>query len=60
MCGPIDAVKKVADKYVIIQPGDIKKSDLAHILAKKFNASVDIIDRILPPVGATIVKTVSF
>ncbi len=60
MCGPLDAVKKMANKYVIIQPGEIKKSDLAHKLAKAFDTSVDNVDRVLPPGGATIVETVGF
>jgi len=58
MCGPIDAVKILTDRYVIIQPGDIKKIDIAHKLAKRFSESVDKIDRVLPPGGAIIVKTV--
>lgn len=60
MCGPVDAVKKMTDKYVIIEPGDIKKSDLAHKLAKAFEASVDSVNRVLPPGGATIVETIGF
>lgn len=58
MCGPIDAVKLLTDRYVIIEPGDIKKIDIAHKLAKAFSESVDKIDRVLPPGGAIIVKTV--
>jgi predicted ribosome quality control (RQC) complex YloA/Tae2 family protein len=58
MCGPIDSVKKMAESYVIIQPGEIKKSDLAHKLSKVFKISVDNIDRVLPPGGAIIIKSV--
>jgi predicted ribosome quality control (RQC) complex YloA/Tae2 family protein len=58
MCGPIDAVEKMTDKFVIIQPGEIKKSDLAHKFAKTFDINVDSVDRVLPPGGATITKTV--
>ena len=58
MCGPVDAVKKLTDKYVIIKPGDVKKNDLAHNLAKVFDAPVDNMDRVLPPGGATVVETV--
>ena len=60
MCGPVEAVNKMTNKYVIIQPGNIKKSDLAHKLAKGFNAPVDSVDRVLPPGGATIVEIVGF
>jgi len=58
MCGPVDDVKNMTDKYVIIKPGDVKKNDLAHKLAKVFDAPVDSIDRVLPPGGATVVETV--
>jgi len=58
MCGPIDAVKLLTDRYVIIEPGDIKKIDIAHKLAKAFGESVDKLDRVLPIGGAIIVKTI--
>jgi len=57
MCGPVDAVKIMTDKYVVIEPGDIKKIDLAHKLAKTFDASVDSVNRVLPSGGATIIET---
>jgi len=56
MCGPIGSLKSKTDKYVIIQPGDIKKIDISHKLARVFDVSADNVDRILPPGGATIVK----
>ena len=58
MCGPVDAISKRTEKYVVINPGDIKKIDLAHKLARLFDASIDSVDRVLPPGGATIVKSV--
>jgi predicted ribosome quality control (RQC) complex YloA/Tae2 family protein len=58
MCGPVGAVKSLTDKYVIIQPGDIKKIDIAHKLAKAFDEPVDKVDRVIPPGGATIVESV--
>lgn len=58
MCGPVDAVKKMAERYVVIQPGDIKKIDLAHKLAKVFDVSVDVVDKVLPPGDVTITGTV--
>lgn len=58
MCGPVDAVKKTAKKYAIIEPGEIKKIDLAHKLAKVFDVSVDSVDRVLPAGSATITNTV--
>jgi predicted ribosome quality control (RQC) complex YloA/Tae2 family protein len=60
MCGPIDSLKSKTDKYVIIQPGDVKKIDISHKLAKAFDVSADKVDRVLPAGGATIVETVGF
>jgi predicted ribosome quality control (RQC) complex YloA/Tae2 family protein len=60
MCGPVDAVKNLTGKYVVISPGDVKKSDLAHRLVKVFDVSVDSIDKVLPSGGVTIVETVGF
>ena len=58
MCGPIEAIKSASDKYVIIQPGDIKKIDIANKLANAFGVPVDKVDRVLPPGGAVVVETV--
>jgi len=60
MCGPVDAVKKMTDKYVVVRPGGVKKGDLAHRLAKVFDVSVDSVDRVLPPGGVTVVEAVGF
>jgi len=58
MCGPVDALKNSTNKFFIIQPGDIKKINLAHKLAKAFDVPVDKVDRVLPPGGVTIVESV--
>ena len=58
MCGPIDAIKKYTDKYVVIEPGNIKKIDIAHKLSKIFEVHVDTIDRVLPSGNTIITKTV--
>ena len=34
MAGPIDSVKHMASKYIILEPGSIKKSDIARSIAK--------------------------
>ena len=56
MCGPVSAVQKSTNKYVVIVPGDTKKNDMAHKLAKAFDVGVDSVDRVLPPGGITVVK----
>jgi len=58
MCGPLDSVKSLTDKYIIIQPGELKKIDISHKLARVFDEPVDKIDRVLPPGGATIVRAI--
>jgi len=57
MCGPVNAVKKHSKKYIVINPGDIKKNDMARKLSKVFDVNIDVIDRVLPPGGATITKS---
>jgi len=58
MCGPTSAVKKHTDQYVVLVPGDTKKSDVARILSKVFDVNVDSLDRVLPPGGITIIDAV--
>ena len=42
MCGPVYAVKKRAKRYVVLEPGDMKKNDVAKILARAFKVSVSM------------------
>jgi len=60
MGGPVDAVKKRSGEYIVLVPGNMKKSVISHKLSKAFNASTDQIDRALPPSGVTVVETVGF
>jgi predicted ribosome quality control (RQC) complex YloA/Tae2 family protein len=58
MCGPINSVKEHSSKYVIFVPGNIKKNDFAKKISNAFDFPINKIERILPPGGATIIKTV--
>ena len=58
MCGPISSLEKHSKKYVILNPGEVKKNDMAKKLSKVFNVSVETVDRVLPPGGITTTKTV--
>ena len=60
MGGPVEAVKKMSDRYIVLSPGDTKKSVIANKLSKVFDVSTDMIDRVLPPGDLNIVKTVGF
>lgn len=63
MCGPVDAVKAHADKYIVIRPGRTKKSELAKKIAKIFEkwgykVELDDLMQILPPGNGEIVEVV--
>jgi hypothetical protein len=58
MCGPPSAVEAHSHRYVVIAPGDVKKSDFAKYLRGIFNEDVDTLQRILPPGGIRIIKKV--
>ena len=58
MCGPVSSIVKHSDKYIIFEPGDIKKIDFVKKIAKVFDVNSDVIDRIIPAGGATIIKSV--
>jgi len=56
--GPVSSVENNTNKYVILQPGNTKKNEIAHKLAKIFDVDVNKIDRVLPPGGSTIIKSI--
>ena len=60
MAGPINSVKVSSKKYAIITPGEKEKIDIARVLSKAFEVTVDEVDRVLPPGGINIVKTIGF
>lgn len=57
MAGPITSVKKRASKYIILEPGGIKKSEISRKIAKAFDVNVDSVDRVLPAGGVTVIET---
>lgn len=58
MAGPIVSVKKMTKRYIILEPGSIKKTDIARKIAKAFDVNIDIINRVLPSGGVTVIETV--
>ncbi len=60
MAGPVESVKARAEKFIVLQTGEMKKNLIAKKLAKIFNVSMETIQRALPPGNVTIVKTVGF
>ncbi len=62
MCGAVDAVIYRSQRYVVIEPGDIRKDELAKKIAREFDISVEEALKILPPGKVRIIerKNVNF
>ena len=58
MAGPVDEVQKRSERYIILQPGGIKKNDIARKISKAFDVNVDSVNRVLPAGGVTVIETV--
>ena len=58
MSGAVESIKKHTNKYVVLQPGPMKRKDIIHMLSKAFQVSADEIMNVLPPGDVEIVKTV--
>ncbi len=57
MCGPVDSVASRSSKYVVIEPGDIRKGTFAKEISSKFGISTDEALKILPPGKIRIVES---
>lgn len=60
MAAPVKSLTAHSQKYILLQSGPIQKNTISKNLAKSFNVSQQIIDRLLPPGGVTIIKTIGF
>ncbi len=63
VCAPVDAIKTHTDKYIVIRPGSLKKSELVkrikHLLEKwGYKVREEDLNAILPPGGGEIVEVV--
>ena len=56
IAGPVNAIKKNAEKYTIIVPGSDKSSDVAKKIRKEYGGNLDEIIRFFPSGGSTIQK----
>lgn len=54
--GAVTAIKNKAKKYVIIEPGNIKKNDFAKKLSKIFGVRIEVMLKALPPGDVRIVE----
>lgn len=59
MCGPLSAVKAHSKKYVIFEPGEMKKHVLAKKLSIAFDAPIDVIMKVLPPGDVRILERIN-
>lgn len=58
MCGPVELIEKICEKYFIIRPGRGKNKRTPNEIAKAFDVPEEEISRIIPPGDSDIVKTV--
>lgn len=58
MCAPVSAAEAHCKSYIVLEPGEMKKSDFARKLSEIFDVEQDEISRILPPGNVGIVRTV--
>jgi len=57
MCGPVSAVAKKCDKYVEIEPGELRREQAAKEIAKLLSKEVSEVQNVLPPGSIEIVKS---
>ena len=58
MCGPVELIEKMCEKYFIIRPGRGKNKKTPNEIAKAFDVPEEEISRIIPPGDSEIIKTV--
>jgi predicted ribosome quality control (RQC) complex YloA/Tae2 family protein len=58
MCAPVTAIETQSTNFVIIEPGDMKKSTFVRKLCTIFKVDQKDVERILPPGDVKIVRTV--
>ena len=56
MCAPLESIKARTSKYILIEPGDIKKDEFAKEISKMYGISMEEALRILPPGGIRVVE----
>ncbi len=56
ICGPVQAIEKQADDFLLITQGDMKKSDVAKKVRSKIGGDLDEIMHMLPPGPSAIGK----
>lgn len=60
MAAPVTSLTAYSQKYILLQSGPTQKNTISKTLAQSFTVSQQIIDRLLPPGGVTVIKTIGF
>ena len=58
MCGPVDLIENMSEKYFIIRPGRGKNKQTPNEIAKAFDVPEEEISRILPPGDSEVIRKV--
>lgn len=58
MCAPVSAMESRSQRYIIFEPGNMKKSTFVRKLCTIFNVDQKEVERILPPGDVNIIRTV--
>ncbi len=58
--GPVEAIEKWCNQYIILRPGGMNKKLLTKRLSQLLKTSADDINKVLPPGDSTIVSTYGF
>lgn len=58
--GPVEAIQRWCDRYVILRPSNIDRKQLTQKLSILFKRSVDDINKVLPPGGCSVISSVGF
>ena len=58
MCGPVESVAKISEKYFVIHPGRGKATKTTALMAKELQVPEEEVARIIPPGDAEIVRKI--
>ncbi|MGC9059706.1 MAG: NFACT RNA binding domain-containing protein, partial [Thermoplasmata archaeon] len=57
MCAPLSAIKKHAEDYFILVPGNREKEEIAKELAGIFDTKIEMLQKLLPPGKTDVIKS---
>jgi len=57
MCGPLTAVEANCAKYIVLDPGEVKKSDMAKDASRALGIPLDDIMQVMPPGNVRVISS---